>query len=248
MVAWSFIQMDKLQIQAALGLNIAYKNYLNKDLFMTTAISFLFNPQHHRLFKLSLDFKGGQQLLLESFVGQEGLSDDFGFQLELLSEDAGIKLKTAMGQSATIEIELADGASRYINGHVLRFANHGSDGGICRYSAVLGSWFSLLEQRYDSRIYQDQTVEEVISEVFGRYQSVAKFKFRVDRVLKKHSYITQYRESDRQLVMRLLEGEGLFFYFEHTADSHTMIIMDDSSRLPSLPEQPQVRFHSTPLQ
>ncbi|MCX2900553.1 type VI secretion system Vgr family protein [Pseudomonas mandelii] len=210
---------------------------------MPVDISPLFNPQHRRLFKLSLNFKRGHELLLESFVGQERLSADFGYQLELLSEDAGIKLKTAMGQSATIEIELADGSSRFISGHVLRFANNGSDGGICRYSAVLGSWFSLLEQRYDSRIYQDQTIEEVVSEVFSRHSAVARFKFRVDRLLKKHSYITRYRESDRQFVMRLLESEGLFFYFEHCAESHTMIIMDDSTLLPSLPEQPQVRFH-----
>lgn len=211
---------------------------------MTMDFSSLFTAQNRRLFKLTMALKGGQALLLESFTGHEGLSTDFGFQLDLLSDDAGVKLKTAMGQSATIEIELATGDRRYINGHVVRFGKVGSDGGMCRYSAVIGSWLSLLEQRYDARIYQDQTVEEVVSEVFRRYEGLAKFQFRVERSLKKHSYITQYRESDRHFVMRLLEGEGLFFYFEHTADSHTMIIMDDSTLLPSLPEQPQVRFHT----
>ncbi|QCY13633.1 type VI secretion system tip protein TssI/VgrG [Pseudomonas sp. MPC6] len=211
---------------------------------MTMEFLSLLTAQNRRLFKLTLGLKGGQALLLESFTGHEGLSTDFGFQLDLLSDDAGVKLKTAMGQSATIEIELATGSSRYINGHVLRFGSNGSDGGMCRYSALIGSWLSLLEQRFDSRIYQEQTVEQVVSEVFGRYEGVAKFQFRIDRSLKKYSYITQYRESDRHFVMRLLEGEGLFFYFEHTADSHTMIIMDDSTLLPPLPEQPQVRFHT----
>ena len=211
---------------------------------MTMEFLSLLTAQNRRLFKLTLGLKGGQALLLESFTGHEGLSTDFGFQLDLLSDDAGVKLKTAMGQSATIEIELATGSSRYINGHVLRFGSNGSDGGMCRYSALIGSWLSLLEQRFDSRIYQEQTVEQVVSEVFGRYEGIAKFQFRIERKKKKYSYITQYRESDRHFVMRLLEGEGLFFYFEHTADSHTMIIMDDSTLLPPLPEQPQVRFHT----
>ncbi|WP_419710212.1 type VI secretion system tip protein TssI/VgrG [Pseudomonas sp. NFX224] len=214
---------------------------------MTMDLSSLFTAQNRRLFKLNMPLKSGQELLLESFVGHEGLSMEFGFELELLSDDASVKLKSALGQSATIEIELATGASRYINGHVLRFGSSGSDGGMCRYSALIGSWLSLLEQRFDSQIFQDQTVEQVITQVFSRYEGLAKFEFRVNRALKPHSYITQYRESDRHFVMRLLEHEGLFYYFEHTADSHTLIIMDDSTQLPVLPEQPQVRFHTASI-
>ncbi|MEX6664263.1 type VI secretion system tip protein TssI/VgrG [Pseudomonas sp. W2-17] len=207
-------------------------------------LSSLFTAQNRRLFKLTMALKGGQELLLESFAGSEGLSTDFGFKLELISDDASVKLKSAIGQAATIEIELATGGSRYINGHVLSFGNNGSDGGMSRYSAYVGSWLSLIAQRYDSQVYQDQTVEQVIRKVFSRYEGLAKYEFRVRRTLKPHSYITQYRESDSHFVMRLLEQEGLFFYFEHTADSHTLIIMDDSSSLTPLPEQPQVRFHT----
>ncbi|MEE4816121.1 type VI secretion system tip protein VgrG [Pseudomonas alliivorans] len=207
-------------------------------------LSSLLTPQNRRLFKLTMALSGGQELLLESFVGQEGLSIDFGFQLELISEDPSVKLKSAIGQPATIEIELATGGSRYINGHVLSFGNNGSDGGMSRYSAYVGSWLSLLEQRYDSQIYQDLTVEQVVSKVFSRYDGIAKYEFRVNRTLKPHSYITQYRESDSHFVKRLLEHEGLFFYFEHTADSHTLIVMDDSTVLTPLPEQPQIRFHT----
>ncbi|MOA47868.1 hypothetical protein D3C78_1705450 [compost metagenome] len=98
-------------------------------------LSSLFSAQNRRLFKLTMALKGGQELLLESFAGSEGLSTDFGFKLDLISEDASVKLKSAIGQAATIEIELATGGSRYINGHVLSFGNNGSDGGMSRYSA-----------------------------------------------------------------------------------------------------------------
>jgi type VI secretion system secreted protein VgrG len=207
-------------------------------------LSSLFTAQNRRLFKLTMALSGGQQLLLESFVGQEGLSSDFGFQLGLISDDAGVKLKTAIGQPATIEIDLATGGSRYINGHVFGFGANGSDGGMSNYSAYIGSWLGFLEQRFDSQIYQDQTVEQVLTKVFSRYEGLAKYEFRVNRALKPHSYITQYRESDSHFIKRLLEHEGLFFYFEHTADSHKLIIMDDSTVLTPLPEQPQIRFHT----
>ena len=206
--------------------------------------SSLFTAQNRRLFKLTMALSGGQQLLLESFVGQEGLSSDFGFQLELISDDAGVKLKSAIGQPATIEIELATGGSRYINGHVFGFGANGSVGGMSNYSAYIGSWLGFLEQRFDSQIYQDQTVEQVLTKVFSRYEGLAKYEFRINRALKPHSYITQYRESDSHFIKRLLEHEGLFFYFEHAADSHKLIIMDDSTVLTPLPEQPQIRFHT----
>lgn len=158
-------------------------------------LSSLFTAQNRRLFKLTMALKNGQELLLESFAGSEGLSTDFGFQLNLISDDASVKLKSAIGQAATIEIELATGGSRYINGHVLSFGNNGSDGGMSSYSAYIGSWLSLIAQRYDSQIYQDQTVEQVIRKVFGRYEGLAHYEFRISRALKPYSYITQYREA-----------------------------------------------------
>ncbi|EGH99989.1 Rhs family protein, partial [Pseudomonas amygdali pv. lachrymans str. M302278] len=72
----------------------------------------------------------------------------------------------------------------------------------------------------------------------------SRHEFRLSKPLKRYTYITQYRESDFNFVQRLLEEEGMFYYFEHTAEGHTMIICDDSTTLVPLPEQPQIRFHS----
>jgi len=73
---------------------------------MTMDLSSLFTAQNRRLFKLTMPLKSGQELLLESFVGHEGLSMEFGFQLDLLSDDANVKLKTAMGQSAVVSKDI----------------------------------------------------------------------------------------------------------------------------------------------
>ncbi|WP_122554054.1 type VI secretion system Vgr family protein [Pseudomonas viridiflava] len=201
-------------------------------------------PQNRRLFKLRPLKETKHELLLESFKGEERLSSAYSFELLLLCEDAGLKLKSMLGQHLVIEIELADSSTRYTAGYVTRFASVGSDGGIASYTATISPWFSMLEHRVDTRIFQDATIAEVVTEVFSQFSAFSQYEFRLSSPLKRYTYITQYRESDLAFVQRLLEAEGIFYYFEHNAEGHSMIICDDSTMLEPLPEQPQIRFHS----
>jgi type VI secretion system secreted protein VgrG len=202
------------------------------------------SPQNRRLFKFKNLANPEQQLLIESFKGREGLSQAYSFELLLVCEDSGVELKSMMGQLVTIEIELATGSPRYLAGYLTRFASIGSDGGMARYTATLNPWFSMLKNRFDTRIFQGNTVEEVVTQVFALCPAFSRHEFRLTKPQKRYTYITQYRETDFNFVQRLLEEEGMFYYFEHTAEGHTMIICDDSSTLVPLPEQPQIRFHT----
>ncbi|UBM24599.1 type VI secretion system tip protein VgrG [Pseudomonas sp. p1(2021b)] len=204
----------------------------------------LLSPQNRRLFKFHNLANPEQELLLETFKGVEGLSKAFNYELLLVCEDSGVPLKSMMGQHVSIEIELAEGGPRYITGYLTRFASIGSDGGMARYTATLNPWFSMLKNRFDTRIFQGNTVEEVVTAVFALCPAFSRHEFRLTRPQKRYTYITQYRETDFNFVQRLLEEEGMFYYFEHTAEGHTMIICDDSSTLVDIPEQPRIRFHS----
>ncbi|MEE3936560.1 type VI secretion system tip protein TssI/VgrG [Pseudomonas viridiflava] len=207
-------------------------------------LAWISSPQNRRLFKLRPLKETKHELLLESFKGEERLSSAYSFELLLLCEDAGLKLKSMLGQHLVIEIELADSSTRYAAGYVTRFASVGSDGGIASYTATIRPWFSMLEHRVNTRIFQDATVAEVVTEVFSQFSAFSQYEFRLSSPLKRYTYITQYRESDLAFVQRLLEAEGIFYYFEHSAEGHSMIICDDSTMLEPLPEQPQIRFHS----
>lgn len=211
---------------------------------MEMDLAALFRPQHRRLIKLVTPTLGEQELLLDSFSGVEELSKLFTFELSILCRDARLELKSLMGQPAQLQIELADGGVRYIDGMISRFSLEGSDGGLARYSATLSPWLWMLSQRQDSRIFQEQTVEDIIRAVFAVYGALPSFDFQLFKPLKVRSYITQYFESDLDFVLRLLEGEGLFFFFEHNAKGHRLVVMDRSQQLVSLPEQPQIRYHS----
>ncbi|MFC6337564.1 type VI secretion system tip protein VgrG [Pseudomonas sp. CCM 7891] len=211
---------------------------------MLMDLAALLTTQNRRLFKFKNLANPEQELLLESFKGVEGLSRAYNFELMLVCQDSGVELKSMMGQHVVIEIELAGESPRYIAGYLTRFASIGSDGGMARYTATLNPWFSMLKNRFDTRVFQGNTVEEVITQVFALCTAFSLHEFRLTRPQKRYTYITQYRESDFNFVQRLLEEEGMFYYFEHTADTHTMIICDDSTTLVPLPEQPQIRFHT----
>lgn len=207
----------------------------------------IFAPQNRRLIKLTTPTLELQELLLENFDGTEGLSQLFEFTLSMLSQDPALELKTLIGKPASLEIELTDGGARYIHGYITEFGNSGSQGNLTHYSATLTPWLWMLGKRFNSRIFQNQSVEQVISSVFADYTPLAQYEFRLLGDLPSRSYITQYRESDLNFVLRLLESEGLFFYFEHSADQHTLIITDASNLLKPLPQQPTIRYHSTSI-
>ncbi|EJM72179.1 type VI secretion system Vgr family protein [Pseudomonas sp. GM55] len=202
------------------------------------------SAQHNRLITFDSPLPPEQELLLDSFVGEEGLSILFEYELQLLSTDATIELKKLIGKKVTMEITLADGGTRIINGHCSHFNHVGANGGVANYAAMVVPWLWILSRRRDSRIFQDKTVEGIIKEVFSYYLSLASYEFRLSKPLKPVSYCTQYQESDLNFVLRLLQQEGLFFNFEHSKDDHCMVIFDESLNFEPLPGQPIIRFHA----
>jgi type VI secretion system secreted protein VgrG len=203
-----------------------------------------FTAQNNRLITFDSPLPPEQELILESFGGEEGLSILFEYELQLLSTDATIELKKLIGKKVSMEIALADGGTKIINGHCSHFNHVGANAGIANYVAKVVPWLWILSRRRDSRIFQDKTIEEIIKEVFSYYLSLASFEFRLSRPLKPVSYCTQYQESDLNFVLRLLQQEGLFFNFEHSKDDHCMVIFDESLNFEPLPDQPTIRFHT----
>ncbi|SEL70177.1 type VI secretion system secreted protein VgrG [Pseudomonas agarici] len=200
------------------------------------------SAQHKRLIKLTVDVELRSELLVESFTGTEAICEPFSFELSLLSQDNHLELKTLIGRPALLEIELFDGDRRLIHGHISRFAHVDHDAGAARYSATLSSWLWMLGQRKDSRIFQEQTVIDVARLVFDHYTWMARYRIDVGNPPQSHSYLTQFNETDEQFIRRLFEEEGWLFFFEHSAEGHTLVITDDSSYFKPLAQQPSIGF------
>lgn len=175
---------------------------------------------------------GSGKLFLRSFSGEEAISKIFKFQLDFLSLDHNIHFEDIIGKKVTIGVNLADGSSqRFWNGYISRFSQLPA-AKTAIYQAELVPWFWFLTRQYDCRIFQDATVPDIVSDVFDRMGQRGYLDMRVKSSdYRKWDYCVQYRESSANFVMRLLEQEGIFFYFTHQKGDHKMVIADAKSKI-----------------
>jgi type VI secretion system secreted protein VgrG len=187
---------------------------------------------------------GEDAVLLRSFQGQEAISKLFTFDLDLVSEDPSIKYASIVGQAVTVCLTLADGSPRYWNGYVSRFVQAGRDSNFAIYQATIVPWLWFLDQTTDCRIFQTKTAPDIIKQIFQEY-GYHDFALRLYGDFVKRDYCVQYRESDFNFVSRLMEEEGIFYFFEHEKSKHTLILGNDPAAHKECPNQPTARYEGT---
>lgn len=184
---------------------------------------------------------GEDVLLLRSFQGDEAISRLFTLDLELLSEDPSIAYDDIVGKSVTVRMALADGSPRYWNGYVSRFVQAGQDDTAAVYRARVVPWFWFLDQTADCRIFQNKAVPEIVKQLFKEY-NYSDFEFRTSGDFVRRDYCVQYRESDFNFISRLLEEEGIFYFFEHEEKKHILVFGNDPVAIKPCPDQPKARY------
>lgn len=170
---------------------------------------------------------GPDVLLFKSMRAQESLGRLFEYSVTLLSTKNDIDPNQLLGKNATVKLELPVGAPRCFDGIVTRFALAGSQGRFVRYEMVLRPWMWFLTRVADCRIFQELTVPDIIREVFdpGKYPDAA-FEFQLSHPYRVWDYCVQYRETDFNFVSRLMEQEGMYYYFKHVEGKHTLVVVD----------------------
>lgn len=211
--------------------------------------------QQDRILRLTTPL-GADRLVAECLRGEEGISRPYELTVTALSNDAGIALKSLIGQPVLLELMTATSrdALRPFHGHVTAVRMLGADGGLARYELTIGPWYAFLALGRDSRVFQEQTVFDILDALFTDWQQPGKLapQWRYDiadrAIYPKRSLTCQYQESNQAFAERLMHEEGLFYYFEHGGDagsatlgSHTLVIADhNGSFQPNA--QPVVRF------
>lgn len=167
-----------------------------------------------------------RKFFLVELEGHEQISGLFHYKLKLKADDSDIDFSLIVGESVTINIEMNNGTKRYINGTVFRFIQAGNDGRFTNYYAEVRPWLWELTQTSNSKIFQNQTVPDIIADVFSDL-GFTDFDDRTGTYAQR-GYCVQYQETAFEFVSRLMEDEGIFYFFEHTQDSHTLILADDT--------------------
>ena len=187
---------------------------------------------------------GDEALQLRQFSGLEGLSQLFTYDLTLYSTDEEIKPDQLLGQNVTIQLVTGEDFYRNFNGFVSQFAYlNQSEEGQAVYQATVSPWLWFLTRTSDCKIYQDMTVVEIVKSVFSENGFSSDFKEELIGSYRKWEYCVQYRETDFNFISRLLEQEGIYYYFEHEEDSHKLVLVDDLSSHKNIAGNPQLPFH-----
>jgi type VI secretion system secreted protein VgrG len=168
----------------------------------------------------------GEKLAFFSMSGREAMSRPFIYEVDLLSDDDSLDLLALLGQTVTIGVERTDGSVREFNGYVTHFSLVGEHGNYVRYRAVVRPWLWFLGQNQTSRVFQPETVPNLVQELF-RERGFSDFEAEASvksGSYRKWDYLMQYRESDLNFVSRLLEQEGIHYFFRHEKGKHILVL------------------------
>ena len=109
-------------------------------------------------------------MLVNKVRMREELSRDFRIEAEVLSDDAGIPLKSMMGRMVTISLVRENGSLRYMNGYVGTFRFVRTDGGFAYYQMLLSPWLAFARLRQDNVSFHHRSTVELTETTFGHYR------------------------------------------------------------------------------
>ncbi|MHC4403678.1 MAG: type VI secretion system Vgr family protein [Planctomycetota bacterium] len=172
---------------------------------------------------------GDDELVVIAFSGYEETSRLFRFELDMISDNNAVAASDLVGKSVTFSINLADGSTRYFNGFVNRlYAGDEDFDGRRNYRAEVVPWLWFLTRTSDCRIFQNKKVTEIIEQIFDDlgFSDYDTSQIRGDDAPR--DYCTQYRETDFNFVARLMEEEGIFYFFKHEEGKHMLVLANQS--------------------
>jgi len=197
--------------------------------------------QENRPYKVTTPL-GEDHLVFHSMSASESLGRLFEYEIELLSSDAEIPLEKMLGKNVTVRYLRYDNEIRYFNGYVSRFSQTGIHGELYTYQATLRPWFWFLTRTSDCRIFQEMTVPDIIKEVF-KGNGFSEFEDLLSGSYRNWDYCVQYRETDFNFVSRLMEQEGIYYYFKHEDGKHTLVLADSISAHDTVPGYEEVPYY-----
>jgi type VI secretion system secreted protein VgrG len=186
-----------------------------------------------------------QELDVLEFSFTEGMCELFQAEITVASPAFDFRPADAVGKAASLVIP-CEGVNRYLNGMVSRFAMGDTGKKLTAYHVTVVPKVWALRQRFDVRIFQDLSVPDIVKAVLegaGLVQG-SEFQLRTHRTYAPRTYCVQYRESDWSFICRLLEDEGIAWFFEHSETEQILVMEDTSTVLPPIIGDPLVPYHS----
>ncbi|EJP3803416.1 type VI secretion system tip protein VgrG [Salmonella enterica] len=196
-----------------------------------------------------------QMLLFSSLNGSEALGSLFTYIVQLKTPDtlnlgyvspaANLPLKAMVGKDLCVNIELDGGGKRHISGLVTAARVVGHEGRSVTYELRMEPWVKLLTHTSDYKAFQNKTVVDILDEVLAEYPYPV--EKRLVESYPVRTWQVQYGETDFDFLQRLMQEWGIYWWFEHSEDSHTLVLADAISTHHACPDSPEVEWHQKGL-
>jgi type VI secretion system secreted protein VgrG len=188
---------------------------------------------------------GSDKLFLRGFTGREGVSELFRFDLDLIAENTlDVQFDQVLGKHFTIKLKLPQG-ERQFDGICMRFAQGERDArntAFTAYRAEIVPQFWLLTRKAQSRIFQNLSVPDILKKVLQGLD----VDYQIKGTFQPRNYCVQYRESDFNFASRLMEEEGIFYFFKHSDGSHKMVVANTPDAHPDVPGESTITYEDLP--
>ncbi len=176
---------------------------------------------------MSVDL-GDAQIVLERVMIREALSEPFDVTVDILSEHGDLDLRPHLGNEIKIKVEQGEEVRRLVHGHVVEgmFVEEAEAG--WRYRLTVRPWTHFMDANIEYRIHQDMTATEILQATF-KSAGISDVEYKLEGKQTKRTYCVQYGESDFDFACRLMEEEGIYYFFRHKADRHIMVLCDGAN-------------------
>lgn len=185
---------------------------------------------------------GKDVLLLDAVQGHEGISELYHFTLTMRATSNELDAQQVLGQAASVALQVGEDAERQLHGIISRFTYLGSDADFALYSAELVPAMWLLTLGRDRVIYQNQTVPDIVKQVLQQHQVRCEDKLKA--AYTKRDYCVRYDETAFAFVSRLLEDEGICYFFRHAHGHSTLVLADENGAFTECPNVQALTMHT----
>ncbi|HEU4374586.1 MAG TPA: type VI secretion system Vgr family protein, partial [Telluria sp.] len=200
--------------------------------------------QNNRILRLSFPNNDGPrcEFVVEKLEASEGMSRDFEFTIEILSDNAKLELKDIQGKLLSVELVQKGGTLRYFSGYCFSFRLKKAEN-IAFYEAKLAPWLRYLTLRKDSYLFHDANLRQQTDSIFSDYGAHPVWDFKVYGEDAAMTDACQFNETDSNYLHRRWEAAGIHYYYEHDEKGHKLVLGDDSTRAVPIDGESAVRFH-----
>lgn len=185
---------------------------------------------------------GEDVLLLHKFKATEELGRLYNFELDLRSAQEDIDIESILGHNVTVRLNVSGNNERYFNGYITSFSQGENSEGFATYKAVVSPWIWFLQQTKDCQIFQDMSAVDIIEKILAD-NDYTDYELRLDSSYRRRENTVQYRETSFNFISRLMEEEGIYYFFEHSNDRHKLILCDSSSAHQLIPTYDGIAYY-----